>query len=46
MILFFAMDPAAFPAKTPVFTGQNYRVWAVKMETYLKAFDFIVYNGE
>jgi cold shock CspA family protein len=33
------MDSANFPAKTPVFTGQNYSVWAVKMETYLKAFD-------
>jgi len=33
------MDSANFPTKTPVFTGQNYGVWAVKMETYLKAFD-------
>jgi len=42
------MDSANFPAKTPVFTGQNYGVWftvqnygvwVVKMETYLKAFD-------
>ena len=29
----------SFPAKTPVFAGQNYGVWAVKMEAYLKAFD-------
>ena len=28
-----------FSAKTPVFTGQNFAVWAVKMETYLRAFD-------
>jgi hypothetical protein len=33
------MDSTNFPAKTPVFTGQNYGVWAVKIETYLKAFD-------
>ncbi|XP_061971883.1 uncharacterized protein LOC133694399 [Populus nigra] len=33
------MDSANFPAKISVFTGQNYGVWAVKMETYLKAFD-------
>ena len=33
------MDSANFPAKTPVFTRQNYGVWAIKMETYLKAFD-------
>ena len=33
------MDSANFPAKTLVFTGQNYGVWAVKMKTYLKAFD-------
>jgi hypothetical protein len=36
---FKAMDFANFPAKTSVFTRQNYCVWAVKMETYLKAFD-------
>ena len=36
----FLMDiPVSFSVKTPVFTGQNYRVWVVKMETYLKAFD-------
>jgi len=28
-----------FSRKTPVFTGQNYGVWAVKIETYLKAFN-------
>jgi ribonucleotide reductase beta subunit family protein with ferritin-like domain len=33
------MDSANFPIKTLVFTGQNYGVWAVKMVTYLKAFD-------
>jgi hypothetical protein len=33
------MDSANFPAKTLVFTGQNYGMWAIKMETYLKAFD-------
>ena len=33
------MESATFPAKTLVFTRQNYGVWAVKMETYLKAFD-------
>jgi hypothetical protein len=33
------MDFANFPAKTPMFTGHNYGVWVVKMETYLKAFD-------
>ena len=36
---FKAMDFANFPAKTSVFTRHNYCVWAVKMETYLKAFD-------
>ncbi|EOY32423.1 Uncharacterized protein TCM_040335 [Theobroma cacao] len=32
----------------PTFIGSNYRVWAVKMRSYLKAFDFwdIVENGE
>ena len=33
------MEPSSFPTKTPVFTGQNFGVWAVKMETYLRAFD-------
>ena len=33
------MDSSSFPAKTLVFTGQNFGVWAVKMETYLRAFD-------
>jgi len=33
------MDSANFPAKTPVFTGHNFGVWAVKIEIYLKAFD-------
>jgi hypothetical protein len=33
------MDSANFSAKTLVFTGQNFGVGAVKMETYLKAFD-------
>ena len=33
------MDYVNFPSKTLVFTGQNYSVWAVKIETYLKAFD-------
>jgi len=33
------MDSANFPTKTSVFTGQNFGVWAVKVETYLKAFD-------
>jgi hypothetical protein len=33
------MDSANFPTKTSVFTGQHFGVWAVKMETYLKAFD-------
>ena len=36
---FKAMDFANFPAKTSVFTRHNYCVWAVKMKTYLKAFD-------
>ena len=36
---FLEMDSANFPAKTPVFTGQNFGVWVVKMEIYLKAFD-------
>ena len=39
MSFFLVMDSTNFPAKTPVFTGQNYGVWAVKIETYLKAFD-------
>ena len=33
------MDSSVFSSKTPVFTGSNYGVWAVKMATYLKAFD-------
>ena len=33
------MDSASFSPKTPLFTGQNFGVWAVKMETYLKALD-------
>ena len=33
------MESLSFPGKTPVFTGKNYGVWAVKMEAYLKAFD-------
>ena len=38
------MDSGAnFPSKTPTFTGVNYGVWAVKMETYLKAFDLWEY---
>ena len=32
------MDSASFSPKTPVFTGQNFGIWAVKMEAYLKAF--------
>ena len=33
------MDFANFSAKTPLFTGQNFGAWAVKMKTYLKALD-------
>jgi hypothetical protein len=33
------MDSANFSLKTPLFPGQNFGVWAVKMETYLKALD-------
>ena len=33
------MDSSFFPTKTPVFTGQNFGVWALKIETYLRAFD-------
>ena len=33
------MDSASFSPKTPVFTGQNFGIWAVKMEAYLKAFN-------
>ena len=33
------MDSSSFSSKSPVFTGSNYGVWAVKMTTYLKAFD-------
>ena len=33
------MDSTSFSPKTPVFTGQNFGIWAVKMEAYLKAFD-------
>ena len=33
------MDSGAFSSKSPIFTGTNYGVWAVKMGTYLKAFD-------
>ncbi|GLT43009.1 hypothetical protein SLA2020_169860 [Shorea laevis] len=29
----------SFTAKTPVFAGQNYTVWAVKMKAYLRAFE-------
>jgi len=36
---FFTMDSTNFSPKTPLFTGQNFGVWAVKMETYLKALD-------
>jgi len=36
---FKAVDSVNFPAKTLVFTAQNYGVWAVKMKIYLKAFD-------
>ena len=39
MSIFLSNGFCKFLAKTPVFTGQNYGVWAVKMETYLKAFD-------
>ena len=35
----FKMNSASFSPKTPVFIGQNFRIWAVKMEAYLKAFD-------
>ena len=30
---------ASFSSKSPIFTGVNYGVWAVKMKIYLKAFD-------
>ena len=30
---------ASFSSKSPIFTGSNYGVWAVKMKIYLKAFD-------
>lgn len=33
------MDSSSFSSKSPVFTGSNYGVWAVKMATYLRAFD-------
>ena len=33
------MNFASFSPKTPVFTGQNFGIWTVKMEAYLKAFD-------
>ena len=33
------MESANFSSKSPVFTGSHYGVWAVKMATYLKAFD-------
>jgi len=33
------MNSANFSPKTPLFIGQNFGVWAVKMETYLKAVD-------
>jgi len=36
---FFKMDSANFSLKTPLFPRQNFGVWAVKMETYLKALD-------
>ncbi|KAA3466949.1 putative LRR receptor-like serine/threonine-protein kinase [Gossypium australe] len=28
------------PAPPPVFNGEGYHIWAVKMKTYLQAFDF------
>ena len=33
------MNYANFPAKAPVFIGQNFGVWDVKMKSYLKAFN-------
>ena len=38
MVEFFRMDSASFSPKTSVFIGQNFGIWAVKMEAYLKAF--------
>ena len=28
-----------FLSAPPIFTGENYQIWAVKMESYLQAFD-------
>ena len=33
------MDSTLFSPKTPVFIGQNFGIWAVKMEAYLTVFD-------
>ena len=33
------MDSGNFSSKSPILTGTNYGVWAVKMGTYLRAFD-------
>ena len=33
------MDSTSFSSKTPIFTGHNFGIWAVKMEAYLRAFD-------
>lgn len=33
------MDSSFFSTKSPVFTGINYGIWAMKMATYLRAFD-------
>ncbi|EOY03751.1 Uncharacterized protein TCM_018917 [Theobroma cacao] len=43
------MATTGFSASTPLtFTGKSYRVWVVKMRSYLKAFDLwdVVKNGE
>ena len=42
------MDSSSFSSKSPIFTGTNYGVWAVKMTTYLRVFDLweIVENNK
>jgi hypothetical protein len=40
-LLFFSMASNIYSlASPPVFTGENYQMWAVRMKTYLQACDF------